>query len=394
MNNFVFENATRFYFGTDGISHVATELMAAKAKKVMVTFGGASAKRTGIFDQVAAQVEAAGAELVEFGGIMANPTIAKVMEGAELARAKDVDYVLAVGGGSVMDASKYIAVGAVDALPEDEFWAKYYERFEPITCTPLPLGIVVTATGTGSEGNGGGVITNEKTKVKTGADRPAANARFAILDPTLTYTVPQSQKASGAYDTLNHMMEEYFSRPVGDVLADDLLEASMRSVVRNLPKALADSQDYQAHANLAWASSLAENRILKCGKQTCFQLHMIEHQVGAFTDCVHGLGLAAIATTYYRHIFDANDDALFQFVRFATNVWDVDEEGLTDREIALAGIDALQEWTEQVGAFRTLTELGVTEDMLDAIADSVVCLPSGLKVLDRDEVRAILAESM
>jgi len=394
MNNFVFENATRFYFGTDGISHVATELMAAKAKKVMVTFGGASAKRTGIFDQVAAQVEAAGAELVEFGGIMANPTIAKVMEGAELARAKDVDYVLAVGGGSVMDASKYIAVGAVDALPEDEFWAKYYERFEPITCTPLPLGIVVTATGTGSEGNGGGVITNEKTKVKTGADRPAANARFAILDPTLTYTVPQSQKASGAYDTLNHMMEEYFSRPVGDVLADDLLEASMHSVVRNLPKALADSQDYQAHANLAWASSLAENRILKCGKQTCFQLHMIEHQVGAFTDCVHGLGLAAIATTYYRHIFEANDDALFQFVRFATNVWDVDEEGLTDREIALAGIDALQEWTEQVGAFRTLTELGVTEDMLDAIADSVVCLPSGLKVLDRDEVRAILAESM
>ncbi len=394
MNNFVFENATRFYFGTDGISHVATELKAAGAHKVMVAFGGSSAKRTGTFDKVAAQVAAAGAELVEFGGIMANPTIAKVMEGAALAKAEGVDYILAVGGGSVMDCCKYVAVAAVEELDEDEFWAKYYQRFEPITCTPLPLGIVVTATGTGSEGNGGGVITNEKTKVKTGADRPAANARFAILDPTLTYTVPASQKAAGGYDSLNHMMEEYFSLPVGDVLADDLLEAAMGSVVRNLPKALADGQDYQAHANLAWASALAENRVLKCGKQTCFQLHMIEHQVGAFTDCVHGLGLAAIACTYYRHIFDANETALFQFGRFATNVWGIDPAGKDARELAEAGIDALDDWTRKVGAYRSLSELGVTEDMLDAIADSIVCLPTSFKVLTRDEVRTILAESM
>ena len=394
MNNFVFENATRFYFGTEGISHVAGELTAAGARKVMVAFGGSSAKRTGTFDQVAAQVAAAGAELVEFGGIMANPTLAKVMEGAELARAEGVDYVLAVGGGSVMDCCKMVALAAVDALPEDEFWAKYFQRFEPVTVSPLPLGIVVTATGTGSEGNGGGVITNEKTKVKTGADRPATNARFAVIDPTLTYTVPQGQKISGAYDSLNHMMEEYFSLPVGDVLADDLLEAAMGSVVRNLPKAIANPEDYQAHANLAWASALAENRVLKCGKQTCFQLHMIEHQVGAFTDCVHGLGLAAIACTYYRHIYDASDAALFQFGRFATNVWGIDPAGKTPAELAEAGIDALDAWTRDVGAYRTLSELGVTEEMLDPIADSIVCLPSSLKVLDRDEVRAILAESM
>ena len=394
MNNFVFENATRFYFGTDGIDHVARELNAAGARKVMVAFGGSSAKRTGTFDKVAAQVAAAGAELVEFGGIMANPTIAKVMEGAALAKAEGVDYILAVGGGSVMDCCKYVAVAAVEDLDEDEFWAKYYQRFEPITCTPLPLGIVVTATGTGSEGNGGGVITNEKTKVKTGADRPAANARFAILDPTLTYTVPASQKAAGGYDSLNHMMEEYFSLPVGDVLADDLLEAAMGSVVRNLPRALADAEDYQAHANLAWASALAENRVLKCGKQTCFQLHMIEHQVGAFTDCVHGLGLAAIACTYYRHIFDASEEALFQFGRFATNVWGISPEGKTAVELAAAGIDALDAWTREVGAYRSLSELGVTEDRLDPIADSIVCLPSSLKVLDRDGVRTILAESM
>lgn len=394
MNDFVFENRTRFYFGHDGIAHVADELRAAGATKVLVTYGGSSAKRTGVFGRVAGQVAAAGAEVVEFGGIMANPTISKVMEGAALARAEGCDYVLAVGGGSVMDASKYIAVGAVDALPEDEFWAKYYERFEPITVEPLPLGIVVTATGTGSEGNGGGVITNEKTKVKTGADRPAANARFAILDPSITFTVPNAQKAAGGYDSLNHMMEEYFSLPVGDVLADDLLEAAMGSVVRNLPRALADAKDYQAHANLAWASSLAENRVLKCGKQTAFQLHMIEHQVGAYTDCVHGFGLAAVACAYYRHVFDASEEALFQFVRFAANVWGIDPEGRDDRELALAGIDALDAWTREVGAYRSLSDLGVTEEMLPAIADSIVCLPSSFKQLTRDEVLQILQESM
>lgn len=190
------------------------------------------------------------------------------------------------------------------------------------------------------------------------------------------------------------MMEEYFSLPVGDVLADDLLEAAMGSVIRNLPRALADAQDYQAHANLAWASSLAENRVLKCGKQTCFQLHMIEHQVGAFTDCVHGLGLAAVACTYYRHIYDASEESLFQFGRFATNVWGIDAEGKTAEELALAGIDALDAWTREVGAYRTLSELGVTEDMVDAIADTIACLPTGFKALGRDELRAILRESL
>lgn len=394
MNDFVFENATRLYFGHDGIGHVADELKAAGAHKVMVSFGGASAKRTGIFDAVAAQVAEAGAELVEFGGIMANPTLAKVMEGAELARAEGVDYIVAVGGGSVMDCSKMIALAAIDALPANEFWAKYFRRFEPVTCDSLPLGIVVTATGTGSEGNGGAVITNEKTLVKTGADRTKCNARFAVIDPALTFTVPQGQKVAGAYDSLNHMMEEYFSRPVGDVLADDLLEAAMRSVIRNLPAAIADGEDYQAHANLAWASSLAENRVLKCGKQTCFQLHMIEHQIGAYTDCVHGFGLAAVTCSYYRRIACASEEALFQFGRFATNVWGIEAMGKTAEELAMAGVDALDSWTREVGAYRSLAELGVTDKMLDPLAASIVCLPSGLAPITTDDVLAILHESM
>lgn len=392
MNDFIFQNSTRFYFGRGGIDHVADEL--ADATTVMIAYGGGSAHRTGIYERVVAPLVAAGKRIVDFGGIMANPTIAKVMEGGALAREEGVDYVLAVGGGSVMDASKMIALAAVEDLPEDEFWAKYFERFEPVAAMPLPLGIVVTAAGTGSEGNGGSVITNEKTLVKTGADRPQLNARFCIQDPELTFTVPEVQTVAGGYDSLNHMMEIYFSAPVGDVLADDLLEAAMRSVVRNLPLVVKDREDYQARANLLWASSLAENRILKCGKATCFQAHMIEHQVGAYTDCVHGLGLAAVTPALYRRIFDASNDALFQFVRFAINVWDVDDEGLTDREIALAGIDALDEWTRGVGAWRSLSQLGVTEEMIEPLASSIVCLPSGFCRLDRDDILAILRESM
>ena len=392
MNDFVFENRTRFYFGRGGIKHIADELKG--ATRVLVTYGGGSAKRTGVFDKVAGQVKSAGAEVGEFGGIMANPTLSKVMDGAKVARDEGVDYIVAIGGGSVMDCSKMIALAAVDWMDADAFWDKYFVRFAPIDCEPIPLGIVVTATGTGSEGNGGGVITNEKTKVKTGADRPKANARFVIQDPGLTFSVPQRQKIAGGYDQLNHMMEEYFSAPVGDVLADDLLEATMRSTIRNLPKALADPNDYQAHANLEWASSLAENRILKNGKATCFQCHMIEHQVGAYTDCVHGFGLAAITANYYRKVYNATPEATFQFKRFAVNVWGIDAAGKTDEEIALAGIEALQAWTEKIGAAHTLTELGLAPEMLDPCAQSVVCLPSGFRQLTTQDVKDILKASM
>lgn len=390
MNDFVFENSTRFHFGKNALDAILPEVGAAKV--VMIAYGGGSVKRTGVFDRIANPLKETGKEIVEFGGIMSNPTWKKVEEGAKLAREKNVDYIIAVGGGSVMDCCKMVAVAAVD--DDDSLWDKYFVRFAPIEVEPLPLGIVVTATGTGSEGNGGAVITNEETHVKTGADHPEMNARFAIQDPDLTFTVPYTQKAAGGYDTMNHLMEEYFSYPIGNVIADDLIEATMRSVIENLPIALEDSHNYQAHANLEWASSLAENRILKSGKATCFQCHMIEHQIGAFTDCVHGLGLAAITSNYYRHIYKANADALFQFKRFATNVWKIDETGKSDEEVALAGIEALEAWTEKIGVARTLSELGVTEDMIPQIADSVVCLPSGFVQLTTEDVATIMRNSL
>lgn len=393
MENFVFENSTRFYFGK-GQLEAALERELAGAATVMVAYGGGSVKRTGLLERIVGALS--GKRVVEFGGIMANPTIAKVMEGAEIARAEGVDYILAVGGGSVMDACKVIALAATEDLDEDGFWSKYFVRFEPVAADakPIPLGNIVTAAGTGSEGNGGSVITNEKTLVKTGADRPQLNARFAVQDPEITFTVPEAQTVAGGYDSLNHMMEEYFSGPVGDNLADDLLEAAMRCVIRDLPRVIADPKDYKGRANLMWASSLAENRVLKSGKKTCFQCHMIEHQVGAYTDCVHGFGLAAITANYYRRIYDANDEALYQFRRFAVNVWGIDPTDKDDTAIALAGIDALDAWTRKVGAHRTLAELGVKPEQIDEIAATVVCLPTGFKQLTTDDVAAILRASM
>ena len=393
MENFVYENCTRFYFGK-GQLETALERELAGAQAVMIAYGGGSVKRTGLFDRIVAALP--GKRIVEFGGIMANPTLAKVMEGAAVARAEGVDYILAVGGGSVMDACKVIALAATEDFGEDEFWDKYFVRFEPVAADarPIPLGNVVTAAGTGSEGNGGSVITNEKTLVKTGADRPQLNARFAVQEPEFTFTVPEAQTVAGGYDALNHMMEEYFSCPVGDNLADDLLEAAMRCVIRDLPRVIGDPEDYEARANLMWASALAENRMLKSGKKTCFQCHMIEHQVGAYTDCVHGFGLAAITANYYRRIYDATPESVYQFCRFAVNVWGIDPQGKSDLAVAEAGIDALDDWTREVGAYRTLAELGVKAEQVDEIAATIACLPSGFVQLTTDDVAAILRESM
>lgn len=388
MQDFEFQNSTHFYFGRDALDAILSEV--GDAQTIMVTYGGGSVKKTGVFDRVTEPLVAAGKRIVEFGGIMANPTLSKVLDGVELARSEGVDFIIAIGGGSVMDCSKAISLGAV----EDDIWEKHWVRFEPIEVTPLPLGIVVTASGTGSEGNGGAVITNEETKVKTGKDFPELNARFAILDPELTFTVPPTQTIAGAYDSLNHMMEEYFSLPIGDNLADDLLETCMRAVIRDLPKALEDPQDYEARANLEWASSLAENRLLKSGKATCFQCHMIEHQIGAYTDCIHGLGLAAFTADYYRRIYAKTPEATQQFKRFAVNVWGIDPAGKADEEIAREGIEALDAWTREVGAHRSLSELGLLEDQIEEVAQSITILPTALAPLSREELVDLMRDNL
>lgn len=390
MENFVFENSTKAYFGKKCVSQYLPDLLSQYGSRVVLAYGGGSIKRTGIYDEIRGILKDAGKDVVEFSGIMANPTYDKVFEGAALARQHQADLILAVGGGSVMDCCKAVALAAVY---DGDIWQDFWAKPGRIDVTPVPLGIVMTTSGTGSEMNGGAVITNEALKIKTGRDYPQLNARFALLDPLYTYTVPKKQMISGAFDSFTHMMETYFSAPDEDNVSDSLNEALMKSVVRNLRKAIADPEDYEARSNLVWASTMAENRILKLGKQGDFQGHILEHALGAFTDCNHGCGLAVLLPVYYRHIEAAGAK---KFARFATEVWGFSPEGKTLAERANDGVEALVSFVKEIGLPTTLRELGMTEDqkdLLSKIAATCVASPGSYKHLDGEEILDIFKEA-
>lgn len=381
MNNFIFQNATKVYFGK-GVAKEYLKDLTAHAQTILLAYGGGSIKRNGIYDEITGILKDAGKTIVEFSGIMANPTYAKVQEGAKLARDNNVDMILGVGGGSVMDCCKAVSLQAVY---EGDIWNDFWAKPGIFTVQPLPLGVVVTVTGTGSECNGGAVITNEALKVKTGRDYPELNPRFALLDPTYTYSVPERQMVSGGFDILSHIMEAYFSAPNEDNVSDDIMEALMKSVIRNLRAAIKDPKDYTARSNLMWDSTMAENRVIKMGKQCDFQCHNMEHQLGAFTDCNHGAGLAVLHPVYYRLIYQ---DGLSKFVRFAENVWDITPDGKSDEELALAGIDALADFIKELGLPSSFRELGLDLDAetLRTIADSCGLSAGSYKKLTHDDV--------
>lgn len=390
MENFVFENSTKAYFGKKCVSQYLPDLLSQYGSRVVLAYGGGSIKRTGIYDEIMDILKKAGKDVIEFSGIMANPTYDKVLEGAAQVRQHQADLILAVGGGSVMDCCKTVALAAVY---DGDIWQDFWAKPGRIDVTPVPLGIVMTTSGTGSEMNGGAVITNEALKIKTGRDYPQLNARFALLDPLYTYTVPKKQMISGAFDSFTHMMETYFSTPDEDNVSDSLNEALMKSVVRNLRKAIADPEDYEARSNLVWASTMVENRILKLGKQGDFQGHILEHALGAFTDCNHGCGLAVLLPVYYRHIEAAGAK---KFARFATEVWGFSPEGKTLAERANDGVEALVSFVKEIGLPTTLRELGMTEDqkdLLPKIAATCVASPGSYKHLDDEEILDIFKEA-
>lgn len=386
MNNFIFENSTKAYFGQGCVKEYLGCLVK-DYRRIMLCYGGGSIKRNGVYEEICSLLQEQGKEIVDFAGIMANPTYAKVQEGARLVREKGVDLLLAVGGGSVMDCCKAISLAAVY---EGDVWADFWARPGIIDFEPLPLGVVVTVAGTGSEMNGGAVITNEELKVKTGRDYPKCNPRFALLDPTYTYTVPQRQMVSGGFDILSHIMEIYFSKPNEPNVSDDIAEALMRGVIRDLRASVQNPKDYAARSNLLWESTMAENRIIKLGKRMDFQCHNMEHQLGAFTNCNHGEGLAVLHPVYYRHIYEAG---LPKFCRFATAVWSISSEGKTEQELALAGIDKLADFIKELGLPATLRQLGIAEELdLKAVADSCGISAGSYRQLTHEEILQIFKE--
>lgn len=384
MNSFEFQNPTKIIFGEGAVEKLAGEL-APFGKRVLLVYGKGAIKRAGIYDAAVAQLKAAGKEVFELSGVMPNPTAEKVREGLALCKEHGIDFILTVGGGSVIDCGKAIAAGA---MLEEDFWKPLFER-RIMAKEALPLGTVLTMSGTASEMNGTAVITNEEAKKKASFSSPATYPRFSILDPTYTYSLPTYQLVSGVCDVLSHLMEQYFSGE-DDNISDDLNEALQRSIVKNARIALKNPEDYTARSNIMWGATLALNRVMGCGKSQDWQMHQIEHQIAVFYDVAHGMGLAAITASYLRYILK---DGLAKLRQYAVNVWGVSEEEMSDKEIALEGIARLEDFFEEMGAPISLRELGVEEKThFDEIAASTNLL-GGYRKFTKEDVLAVLEAS-
>lgn len=383
MNNFIYENKTKVYFGKGGVKEYLSSIIRNYGNNVMLAYGGGSVKKNGVYDEIAGMLGAEGKQVTEFSGIMPNPTYAKVQEGAELAKKNNVSLIIAVGGGSVIDCCKIVSAQA--KLGED-IW-EYETVKKNIPADFIPMIAIVTASGTGSEMNAGAVITNEDKKIKCGLF--GAQADVAFLDPMYTMSVPLGQVISGAFDTLSHAMETYFGKPDENNLSDDLGEAVMRSIIKNMRILMKDNTNYEARSELMWASSMAENGILKIGKITDFQAHQIEHQLGAYTDCNHGRGLAVIHPVLYRHIYKNN---VGRFARFAENVWNISGKSNAE-ETAAEGINALAGFIKEVGLPSSFTEMRISADTdFRSIAESTNITAGCCKKLSHNEIYEILKE--
>lgn len=381
MNSFNYQYPVRQHFGKGCAENALKEEMKKVGKQVLLAYGGGSIKRTGLYDKICQWLEESGKEVVDFGGIMPNPTYAKVQEGARIVRDEHIDFILAVGGGSVIDCCKIVSS---QAMMDVDAWDDWYVGHN-LPKEFVPMGAVVTASGTGAEQNNGAVITNEEKKLK----QPLFGAfhSFAILDSDLTKTLPMKQVISGAFDTLSHCMETYMGKPQSTNVSDEVNEAVMRNVIKNIHAIIADPDDDFARGELMWDSAMAENGLLKLGKVTDFQCHMIEYAVGAYTDCNHGQGLAILHPTFYRHLLNAGTAKL---ARMAQEVWGVksDVEGVTYRNadaaelrtIAEKGIAALEAFIKEIGLPTHWSEIGITDDaVLRAASDTCFITPGCCK---------------
>ena len=387
MNNFVFENTTKVYFGRKCVKEYLTCLLKkySPGNTIMLAYGRNSIKKNKIYDEIITILKSAGNTIVEFPNIMQNPTYEKVLEGATLAREKNVDFILGVGGGSVMDCSKAIAMAAVS---KEDIWDNFYSKSNILNFDPIPLGVIDTTAGSGSECNGYAAITNEKLKIKTGQDYSKCNPKFALLAPDYTYSVPIKQMVAGSFSILSQIMETYFSRPNEDNVSDDISEALMKNIIRNLKTAVQNSKDYTARSNLLWDSAMGENHIIRLGKNLNQQCRQIGYQLSAYTNCKHGHSLAVIQPAYYYHLYPFE---LSKFVRFAENIWNVSAINKTKEETALAGIKAFSDFIKEIDLPVTLRELGVKKTaVLEEISVSCKIPSSNRNVLTNKEILNIL----
>lgn len=387
LGNFEYVNPTKLYFGPKALDYLQRELPK-YGNKVVLIYGGGSIKKNGIYDSVTAILKANGKDVVEDAGVMPNPTSDKLTEGAKIAREHDADLLLAVGGGSVCDYAKGVAVSA---YCEDDPWEKYYVRQERVDNKIIPVGCVLTMVGTGSEMNGGSVITNHAQKRKIGrVFKEDVFPKFSVLNPEYTFTLPKYQMVAGFFDIMSHILEQYFSG-TDDNTSDYIMEGLLRSLIHSARIAVRNPQDYEARSNIMWTATWALNTLVAKGKRTDWMVHMLGQAMGAYTDATHGMTLAAVSLPYYRHIMK---DGLPKFKRYAVNVWDVDPTGLSDEETAAEGLNRMQAYMKEIGVVMHAAELGMTADMVEGVADATFILNGGYRELSRQEIVDILKESM
>lgn len=387
QGNFSYVNPTKLYFGEDSINYLNHEL-SKYGKNVLFIYGGSSIKKNGIYDEVIKLLKSNDKNIVEDPGVMPNPTVDKLNEGVRIAREHGVDFILAVGGGSVVDYAKAVSVSI---HCKDDPWVKYFDRFEDVDNEVVPMGCILTMVGTGSEMNGGSVITNPATKQKIGhVFNEDVFPKFAILNPVYTYTVPRYQMVAGFFDVMSHVLEQYFSGN-DDNTSDYLAEGLLKSLITSARVAINEPMNYEARSNIMWTSTWALNTLIGKGKDGDWMVHMIGQSIGAYTDATHGMTLAAISIPYYRTIMPFG---LAKFKRYAINVWNVNPIDKTDEEIANEGLFYMENFMREIGLVMSIKELGVTDEMIVDIAHKSFILDGGYKVLNHQEIVHLLKASM
>lgn len=360
MNNFIFQSPTRIIFGKDSENQVGDEVKKF-TKKVLLHYGGGSIKKTGLYNRVTASLKENNIEYIELSGVQPNPRVSLVREGIELCRKNDIDFILAVGGGSVIDSSKAIAVG----VPyKGDVWDFYIGKSK--INDSLPLGVVLTLPAAGSEASPSSVLTNENGWLKKGTGSDLIRPKFAIMNPELTFTLPAYQTACGVADMMAHIMERYFTHTTDVDLTDRLCEATFRTIIDNAPKLIIDPEDYAARAEIMWAGTIAHNGLLGTGREEDWASHSIEHELSAIYDVAHGAGLAVVFPAWMKYVYKHN---VSRFVQFAVRVWNLENDFHHPEKTALKGIEKTKEFFSSIGLPVTLEELGIMDDRLDEMAD-------------------------
>jgi alcohol dehydrogenase len=383
MVNFTYNNTCKIIFGNDALGHLDTECLRF-GKRILLVTGGKNIHTSGLYDKVIDILKKAQCSVFEVSGIQPNPRLSTVHEGIAVCKKEKIEFILAVGGGSVIDSAKAIAAGA---LYDGDVW-DFYERKAELK-EALPTGNIITIAATGSESNKNSIITKWDTHQKRGLGSPLIIPQFSLIDPSLTTTVPLDQTVNGIVDLMSHVFEQYFSPTPSTYLLDRMAEAILKTVIHTAPALINDLHNYDLRAEIMWSSTLALNGSLSCGKSGDFASHMIEHEISAIYDIPHGAGLSIVFPNWMKYVMETNIE---KFVNFARNVWNVSVQGKNDRKIALEGIQKTRDFFTSIGAPAALSHYKIGEENISVMSEKCCTFgPVGsFKSLNKEDVEAIL----